>query len=171
MIGTPDRTEASAHYFTYIDKALTDDILGHLDAQTSALLAFFATISEEQSLHRYGPDKWSFREVLNHISDTERVFAFRAFWFARGDQGPLPGFDQDKFAANSGADRRSWADHIAEFQAVRGSTMACFQSFGDEDWLKTGVASNNPITVRALVYAVAGHAEHHRRLLVERYFN
>jgi uncharacterized damage-inducible protein DinB len=169
MIGTPDRTEAAEYYFTYIDKAQTSDILGHLDAQTDQLLALFATVSEEQSLHRYQPVKWSLRELLNHINDTERVFAFRAFWIGRGGEAPLPGFDQDHFAANADADEKTWAHHIEEFRAVRAATMILLRSLPAAAWNRFGTASGNPVTTRAMAYMIAGHAEHHRRILVERY--
>lgn len=170
MIGQPDRTEAAEYFFTYIDKARTDDILGHLETQTNQLLTFFATISEDQSLHRYEPAKWSFRETLSHINDTERVFSFRAFWIARGDESPLPGFDQDQFSAASAADSRPWASHIEEFKTIRAATMSALRSFPAEAWTRVGTASNNKVSTRALAYMIAGHAEHHRRILVERYF-
>jgi len=169
MIGSPARTEAAEHYFTYIDKAQTNDILGHLDAQTGQLLTLFATIGEDRSLHRYQPVKWSIREALSHINDTERVFAFRAFWIGRGGQAPLPGFDQDPFAANSGADARSWADHVEEFRAIRASTMMLLHGLPAEAWSRTGTASGNTVSTRAMAFMIAGHAEHHRRILVERY--
>lgn len=170
MIGSPDRTEAAEYYFTYIDKAQTDDILGHLDAQTEQLIDFYFTITEVQSLHRYDPAKWSLREVLNHINDTERVFAFRALWIGRGGEAPLPGFDQDQFAAKSNADARPWASHIAEFRAIRASTMTLLRSLPAGAWSRAGTASNNAVTTRALAFMIAGHAEHHRRILVDRYF-
>lgn len=170
MIGQPARNEAAEYYFTYIDKAQTTDILGHLDAQTVELLAYFATISEERSLHRYEPIKWSFREALSHINDTERVFAFRAFWIGRGGgEAPLPGFDQDLFAANACAGTRSWASHVDEFQSIRAATMTMLRSLPPEAWSRSGTASNNLVTTRALAFMIAGHAEHHRRILLERY--
>lgn len=169
MIGTPDRTEAAEFYFTYIDKARTNDILGHLDAQTEELIALFSTISEERSLYRYEPIKWSIRESLNHINDTERVFSFRAFWIGRGGEAPLPGFDQDHFAANADADDHSWAHHVEEFRAVRAATMILLRSLPAEAWSRVGTASGNPVTTRAMAFMIAGHAEHHRRIILERY--
>ena len=169
MIGSPARTEAADYYFTYIDKAQTTDILGHLDSQTGQLIAFFAAITEDHSLHRYEPMKWSIREALNHINDTERVFAFRAFWIGRGGEAPLPGFDQDPFAAASGADARSWAEHVEEFRAIRASTMMLLRGLPAAAWNRIGTASGNTVTTRAMVFMIAGHAEHHRRILIERY--
>jgi hypothetical protein len=169
MIGRPTRSEAAEYYFTYIDKAQTDDILGHLDAQTDELLAYFVTIQEERSLYRYEPFKWSLREALSHINDTERVFAFRAFWVGRGGEAPLPGFDQVQFAANAGADVRTWASHVDEFKAIRAATMSMLRTLPSEGWSRIGTASNNPVTTRALAFMIAGHAEHHRRIMVDRY--
>ncbi len=169
MIGQPTRDEAAEYYFTYIDKAQTNDILGHLDTQTAEFLALLHSISEEKSLYRYAPEKWSIREAVSHINDTERVFAFRAFWIGRGGTAPLPGFDQDAFSANSGAGARPLASHIDEFIAIRSATMAMLRSLPADAWTRQGTASNNPVTTRALAFMVAGHLEHHRRILVERY--
>lgn len=169
MIGIPDRSEAFEYFFTYIDKAQTNDILGHLETQSAEFLSLLYSISEEKSLHRYAPGKWSLREALAHINDTERVFAFRAFWIARGSQSPLPGFEQDGFAANNPADARRWSSHIDEFIAIRASTMALFHSMPPQAWTRSGIVNNNPATVRAIAFMVAGHLEHHRQIIVGRY--
>src|SRR5262245_58463494 len=108
----PDRAEAAEYYFTYIDQVTGSDICGTLDAQLTDTLALVEEISEERSLHRYAPGKWSMRQLLSHVTDTERAFVFRALWFARGFDNPLPGFDQDIAVAGAGADARSWASHI-----------------------------------------------------------
>lgn len=171
MIGQPTRDEAAEYYFTYIDKAQTNDILGHLDTQSAEFLTLLHSISEAKSLHRYAPEKWSIREAVNHINDTERVFAFRAFWIGRGGTAPLPGFDQDAFSANSNADARPFASHIDEFIAIRAATMSMLRSLPLDAWKRQGTASNNPVTTRALAFMVAGHLEHHRRILVERYLS
>jgi hypothetical protein len=126
-------------------------------------------ISEEQSLHRYAPGKWSIREVVAHINDTERLFTFRAFWFARALGEPLPSFDQDIAASHAGADERPWRSHLDEFHAVRAATIALFRNLPAEAWTRRGVASGNPFTVRALAYIAAGHVAHHLRLLREQY--
>lgn len=140
-----------------------------IEAQQKEIPAFLSTISEEQSLHRYAPDKWSIREVLGHINDCERLFVMRAFWFARGFDTPLPSFEQDTAVRAAGADSHKWASHVEEFRAVRSATLAFFQNLPVEAWLRRGTASGNPFTVRALAYLVAGHATHHVRLLKERY--
>lgn len=107
MRGRPEPNEAASYYFKYIDQVQSDDVGGVLEAQLDETVAFLLGLSEEKSLHRYAPDKWSIRQVLNHVTDTERVFLFRAFWFARGFDSPLPSFDEKVSAATSRADERS----------------------------------------------------------------
>jgi hypothetical protein len=165
----PGRTEAAEYYFTYIDQVGEGDICQILEAQSEETLGGLRGISEEQSLHRYAPDKWSIREVVSHVNDTERAFVFRALWFARGFDTPLPSFDQNVAIAGAGADARSWSSHLDEFQAVRAATRTFFQSLPADAWARRGVASGNTFTVRALAYITAGHVTHHMRILRERY--
>ncbi|MGH7469707.1 MAG: DinB family protein [Longimicrobiales bacterium] len=171
MIASPDRTEAAEYYFTYIDQVGAGDICKSLERQTRETLALLQRISEEESLYRYAPDKWSVREVLSHINDAERIFVFRALWFARGFDTPLPSFDQNTAIAAAHADARPMSSHVEEFRAVRAATLAFFQSLPAHAWAMTGVASGNPFTVRALAYIVAGHVTHHMRILEERYLS
>jgi hypothetical protein len=166
----PDRTEAAEYYFRYIDQVPAGDICQFLRAQLTDTVAFFGGISEERSVSRYAPGKWSIRQVAGHINDTERLFVLRAFWFARGFETPLPSFDQHTaMASATNADDRSLASHIGEFQAVRHSTLAFFDHLPDDAWLRRGIASDNPFTVRALAYLAAGHLIHHVKILRERY--
>ena len=165
----PDRTEAVEYYFRYIDQTEGDDVRAIVASQTSEALRLLEGISEEASLPRYAPDKWSVREVVNHISDCERMFAFRAFWFARGFDTPLPDFDQLIAAGAAGANALPLATHLAEFRAVRSATEALFANLPDDAWSRRGVASGNPFTVRAMAFVLAGHASHHLRSVRERY--
>ena len=165
----PDRSEAAEYYFTYIDKVTGSDICAILEAQRDETLAELRAIPDDRSLHRYAPDKWSLRQVLGHLNDTERMFVFRAFWFARGLDSPLPSFDQDVAVAAAGSEARTWSSLIDEFQAVRGSTLSFFQHVPDEAWPRRGIASGNPFTVRALAFIAAGHVTHHMRIVRERY--
>lgn len=168
--GAPDRSEAAEYYFTYIDQvAASTDICHTLKQQGEGMLELLRGISDARSLHRYGPDKWSIREVVSHVSDTERVFVFRALWFARGFDSELPSFDQDIAVPASLADARRWGDLLDDFQAVRRATSTFFTGLGSEAWSRRGIASGKPFTVRALAYITAGHAEHHLRILRERY--
>jgi hypothetical protein len=165
----PDRSEAAPYYFTYIDKVPEGDIRGILQAQAGEALAFFQSIDQARAGHRYAPGKWSIAEVLNHLNDCERVFAFRAFWFARGFTSPLPSFDQQVAIDHAGGGDRSWADHIDEFRAIRSATVPLFARLPAEAWDRRGTASDNPFSVRALAYIIAGHVVHHVGLLKERY--
>ncbi len=169
MPGRPGTTEATPQLFTYIDLVPGDDALPVLDRQLEECLAYFATIDEDRSRHRYAPDKWSIRQVLNHVTDIERVFTHRAFWFARGFDAPLPGFEQDIAADGADADRLPWATHVAEFRCVRLATLALFRNMPEAAWTRAGIASDHPVTVRALAFATAGHLTHHRNVLRERY--
>jgi hypothetical protein len=169
VAGLPDRTEAAPYYFTYIDQVKTADILGQIDAQLEETLPFLRGISEAKSLHRYAPGKWTIREVLNHLNDAERVFLFRAFWFARGFDTPLPSFEQNIAVPAAHADDFACAAHIEEFRAVRLATIAFFRNLPAEAWMRTGVASGNTFSVRALAYIIAGHVAHHRKILEEHY--
>jgi hypothetical protein len=166
---TPERTEAADYYFTYIDKVGRGDICGTLEAQMGETAAFLRGISDERSLHRYASDKWSIRQVVGHLNDAERVFAFRAFWFARGFDSSLPSFDQDIAVTSAGSDARAWPSLIDEFQAVRAASMSLFNNLPAEAWMRRGMASGNPFTVRALAYIVAGHVAHHVGIVRERY--
>jgi len=169
MGGRPQRTEAAPYYFTYTDQVAGDDAIAALESQLAEIPPFLAAISDEKSLHRYAPDKWSIREVWGHVNDCERMFVLRAFWFARGFHTPLPSFDQNVAVAAAGSDHIAWAKHIEEFRFLRESTLAFFRHLPKDAWDRTGIASGNPFTVRALAWIAAGHVVHHRRILEERY--
>jgi len=167
----PDHSEVSEYFFTYINKVKAGDIRAILRDQVDAAVALLRAISEERSLHRYAPGKWSIRDVLGHVNDAERVFTYRALWFARGFDSPLPSFDQDIAIPTAAADGRSWRSHIDEFQTVRAATVNLFQHLPADAWMRRGVASGNPVTVKALAYIVAGHLEHHLGIVRERYLS
>jgi hypothetical protein len=169
MIGFPERGEAAPYYFAYIDKLANDDVMGTLQAQLAEAMELRAAIGEEKSLHRYAPEKWSIRQVLSHLNDTERVFVSRALWFARGFDSEMPSFDQDAAAAAARADEIPWASHLEEFRAVRLATLAFLRNLPRAAWARSGVASGNSFTVRALAFIVAGHFAHHVAILRERY--
>ncbi len=169
MIGRPQSTEAAPYYFTYINQVQGDDVLAVLEGQLHESLAFFRGISEEKSLHRYAPEKWSIRQALNHVTDAERLFALRALWFARGFETPLPSFDQNVAVSAAEADKIPWAAHVEEFRCARLATVSFFKNIPPEAWARSGIASDNPFTVRALAYIIAGHLTHHLTILRERY--
>ena len=169
MIARPQDTEVAPYYFTYINQVTGDDPIAAIENQLAESQALFAKVSEEKSQHCYAPDKWSIRQVLNHVTDTERAFAFRALWFARGFDAPLPSYDQNIAATGADADRISWAAHVEEFRVVRLSTISLFKNMPSQAWTRSGIASGNPFTVRALAYIIPGHLAHHITLLRERY--
>jgi hypothetical protein len=169
MIGRPAPSEAAPYYSLYMDRVAGDDVVSVLESQLEETVAFLQTISEEKSLHRYADDKWSIRQVLSHINDAERVFLFRALWFARGFPDPLPGYDQNVSAGTARADDVSWTSHVEEFRNIRAATNSFFKNLPAEAWSRTGIASDNPFTVRALAYILAGHLSHHAAIIRERY--
>lgn len=169
MIGRPHPSEAAPYYATYIDLILTDDPLIVMEDQLEEVEEIFSTISEEKSLHRYAPDKWSIRQLLNHVTDTERAFAFRALWFARGFADPLPGYDPDLAAAGAEAKSIPLDLHIDEFGHVRLASIALFRNLPADAWMRTGTAGGNPFSVRALAYIICGHLAHHLKILREKY--
>ena len=161
--------ECPTGYGGYVDLVPDGDVLDLLDSQIYDTVAALQGAGEEVGAQRYAPDKWSVKEVVGHLIDVERVFAYRALVFSRGDAGPLPGFEQDDYVRAAGFDRRPLADLMTEFQAVRRATSALFRSFTAGMWLARGVANDVEITVRAIAFILAGHERHHLRILRERY--
>ena len=169
MTNHPQANEAASYYFGYIDLARSEDIVSFLDDQLRETMPFLETISEEQSLHRYAPDKWTIRQLLNHVNDGERIFLGRALWFARGFTDPLPSFDQEIGVAGANANDTPWNHLVEEFRTVRLGTLSFFRNLPADAWYRTGIASGNPFTVNALAYIIGGHAAHHMNVLKERY--
>ena len=165
----PQTTEAASYYFKYIDLITSDEIIPTMESQMGETLQLLEGISEEQSLKSYAPGKWTIREMLNHINDGERLFLGRAFWFARGFQDPLPSFEQDLAVQAAQANQTPWAELVEEFRNVRLSTLSFFRNLPDEAWSRSGVASDNPVSVRAIAYIIAGHVVHHTQVLKEKY--
>ena len=165
----PGPEEAAPYYSRYIDRITSDDVVGVLEAQLAESTDFFQAIPAEKSLHSYEAGKWTIRDVVNHVTDCERLFVFRAFWFARGFDTALPSFDQDESAAAARANDISWHAHIEEFESARRATITFFRNLPAVAWGRTGVASGNPFTVRSLAYIIAGHFDHHRAVLEDRY--
>ena len=167
----PDRTEAAEYYFTYINQVPAGDIIDILERQTLEAMELLERIPADRSSHRYAPGKWTIQEVVSHVNDCERMFCFRAFWFARGFDTPLPSFDQIVAVAGAAPDARSWQSHVDEFPVVRAATLEFFRHLQPDAWMRRGIASDNPFTVRALAYITAGHVFHHMRILRERYLS
>ena len=171
MIGRPERHEAADFHWNYINQVEGDDVIALLHRQIVQFDELLGKLPKEQSLYSYAPGKWSIRESMGHVTDTERIFAYRALWFARGLADPLPGFDQDVAVVGAEADRVPLADHLEEFRHVRHSTLTLFRNLPPSAWLRVGTASGKIITVRAMAFVTAGHAEHHLRLFREKYLS
>ena len=169
LMTRPNTNEAAEYYWGYINQIQDDDIVSKLRSQLDEMKAFLDGISDEKSLSRYAPEKWSIRELINHVNDAERVFLHRAFWFARGFTDAMPSFDQDICVKAAAADRIPWSKLKEEFVNVRLATLSLLETLPTEAWSRTGTASGYQITVNALAYIIGGHVAHHKNVLVERY--
>jgi hypothetical protein len=165
----PDATEYAPYYGTYVSKVGDGDLLKLLETQRTETQALLGGIPDARALHRYAPGKWSIKEVVGHIADAERIFSYRALRIARGDETPLPGFDENAYTPAGHFDARPLAELAAELDVVRRATLALLRGFPAEVWLRRGTASNHGVSVRALAYIIAGHERHHVMILRERY--
>lgn len=168
--GRPGKNECAESYRPYVAVAQAP-LLEGLARDAEAWRAMLAAVPRDREGYRHARGKWSVREVVGHVTDAERMFCVRAMAFARGDRSHFPSFDQNAYAAASGADRRSLASLADEFSAVRTATLLLFRSFQNGVWDRRGTASGYEFTVRSLAWIIAGHSRHHRRVLVERYLN
>jgi uncharacterized damage-inducible protein DinB len=169
-IPKPQSCEYPEYASMYIDLLPGDGrLLDHLARARAATTDLVAGLPEKTLLRRYAPDKWTIKEILVHIVDDERIYAYRALRFARGDLAPLPGFEQDAFVASSQANERPAADILAEYAAVRDATIALFRGLPEPALLRSGLADGKRATVRALGYHIAGHEAHHIAIVRERY--
>ena len=163
--------EYNPYYRTYIEALGEVNLMDILRKQLKNYPQFLASIPEEKLTYRYAEGKWTVAEVLLHVLDTERVFQYRALRFARKDLTPLPGFDQDSYVPNSGANSRSIEQLIKEYKAIRESTISLFETFDKATLRLKGVASNSPMSVAAMGFILCGHQKHHRNIIRERYLN
>jgi DinB superfamily len=160
---------AAEFYANYINQAADTDVVTSIQKNTKAFRKLLKHIPAKKRNYAYTEGKWTVQELLQHIIDGERVFAYRALTFARKDGTPLPPFDENTWAASANQLIRSWDDMIEEFKALRKSTELLFASFRDEELLFTGTASNKPVNALALGYIIAGHVQHHMTIITERY--
>ena len=170
-ITRPNSNEHHEYYGRYISKVPEGDLISLLRDQARETDALLRGLSEDRANYAYAPGKWTVKEVVGHLSDGERVFAYRALTVARNDKTPLPSFDENAWAAESNASSRSLADLLDEFQAVRAATIQLAKGMDPEHAARIGTASGNPISPRALLYIAAGHERHHVDLLKERYLS
>jgi hypothetical protein len=165
VVTKPAPGEFAPYFGLYIGMVPETDLEGFLSQQQIKFANELGLISEAQSAYRYAPGKWSLKQTLGHICDTERVFAYRLLRIARGDGTPLPGFEQNDYAATAASDAVSWVELTGEFFVVRAATVALLRHLPPDSWTRMGEAGGHPTSVRALAYMLAGHVEHHRELL------
>ena len=168
-VGRPRSDEYWEGVAHYIARVSEDDPRGPMAAQIQDLAAAFSPVTEANAGYRYAPGKWSIRQTLGHLADTERVLSYRALCLARGETKELPGFDEDTYVAHAAFDQRTLEDLMAEFAAVRASTVLLFSHLPSDAWLRRGRANGNPASVRGLAYTIVGHARHHIAIFNERY--
>lgn len=167
----PEPDEYAEAFAGYVALVPAGEIVEMLELQVCETTRLLERVSEAAADRAYAPGKWTIKQVVGHVSDTERVLGYRALRFGRGDPAPLPGFDQDPYVPAGEFGRRSLGDLIDEWIAVRRATVLLFRGMPVEGWIRRGVASGHEVTVRALAWIIAGHELHHRRILSERYLS
>lgn len=168
-LGRPVATVEYAPSFAgYVARAPGEDPLPVLAAQIAEIERFPAAVADREE-HRYAPGKWSPRQIAGHLVDAERILVYRAVCIARGEQAGLPGFDEERYAADAGSDAVPLAEHAEELLLLRRSTLLFFRHLPDEAWGRIGSANALPVSVRALAFILAGHVRHHWAVLAERY--
>jgi len=169
-VARPQVGEYAPYYDRYISLIQGEDILSTLDQQRGQTMLLLCGRDDDEGDFRYAPEKWSAKEVLGHVCDTERIFAYRALRISRADATPLEGFEQDDYVRNGPFAQRPLADLVEDFIAVRRATLSLLRNLDEAAWARRGVANKNEVSVRALAYIIAGHELHHRRILEEKYF-
>ena len=165
----PKQNEYAPYYDTYIKKLDGNDIIKILSDQLKRTTNLLNSISEEKGNYSYADGKWSIKEMVGHLIDGERVFSYRALCIARGEQQPLPGFEQDDYVKIAQFDKRKLTSLVDEYKFTREADIALFKTFDEESKSRWGTASNNKVTVRALMFIIAGHEEHHINILKTKY--
>jgi uncharacterized damage-inducible protein DinB len=165
----PQTGDYAPYYASYIALVPEGDLLGMLENSIPEWGALLGGLTEAQANFRYEPSKWSVKESIGHVADTERIFAYRVLRIARGDQTPLPGFEQDDYVREGNFSERTLADLLEEFSAVRRATLTLLRSLPDKAWLRRGIANQKEVTVTAIAFIISGHERHHRAILEQRY--
>jgi uncharacterized damage-inducible protein DinB len=164
----PEAVEYALPYANYIALATESDILAALSTQLDEVLSLLRGLSEATANTRHAPYTWSVKQVVGHVTDGDREFGHRAFRFSRGDSTPLPGFDENAYVQNASFDASPLSELLNEFEYVRRTNLSFFRRLPAEAWLRSGIASNHPVTVRALAYIIVGHTRHHMNILKKR---
>ena len=170
QISRPEPGEYAPYYDRYISLVPGNDILPTLESQRRQMLLLLSGRDESDGDFRYAPDKWTVKEVLGHVCDTERIFAYRALRISRGDRTPIEGFEQDDYVRNGPFANRPLAELIEDYIAVRRATLTLFRNLDEPAWVRRGIANKNEVSTRAIAYTMAGHELHHRCILEEKYF-
>lgn len=165
----PPAEEHHPYYSAYIEQVEDGPILGRLAAQSEAVRDLMSALGPNGGAYRYAPGKWTVRQVLGHVADTERIFGMRATCIARGETASLPGYDQDDYVIEGGFDERPVESLLREFDLLRAANLEMLSGLPDPYWLRTGSANGSAISVRALAWILVGHLEHHLAVLQERY--
>ena len=165
----PDPSILTPYQKSYVDLVPNGSLPTIMDQNGRDTVAFLKALPAEKNKYRYAPGKWSIAELVQHIIDTERIFAYRMLCIARGEHAPLPGFEENDYARESGADQRNFSDIVDEFTAVRNATTSLLKSFSDSRLDKKGTSNGKPAYVRSLAFMVAGHEIHHINIIKERY--
>ncbi len=165
----PEKTEYAEYYERYISLVAENDIVLAMQDQLSEIETFFAEIPKTKALYAYAEGKWTIKEVIGHLTDGERIFAYRALRISRADKTPIEGFEQDSYIENSNFNSMPLADLIEELMLSRKANLILFKGLTEEAWLRTGTASENEVSVRALAYMMVGHLHHHLKILKDRY--
>ena len=167
-VGRPDQSEYAPFYASYIARVM-EEPLPALESQGRATQAILAKVSDSTAGHRYAPDKWSVREVVGHLADTERIMSYRVLRIARADSTPLEGFDEGAYVRAAGADARPWAVLVGDLAVVRSASLALLQGLDAQAWQRRGTANGATVSVRALAHIIVGHERHHLEILRTRY--
>ncbi len=165
----PELSEHPPYYTYYINLVKSDHGVKALESQIIEMQQFIGSVPVEMEEFRYAEGKWTIKEVLGHICDTERILGYRALCIARGEQIALPGYDENSYVANGQFDKRSLYDLAHEFSIVRESNIALFKNFDETILNKMGTANNNKMSVRAILFMIAGHEKHHINVIKDRY--
>ena len=167
----PDISRVPQFYHNYIGMVKEDDLMQAFKTNTNSFLTFLETIPVEKHDYRYADEKWTIKEIIQHLVDAERVFSYRALRFARKDNTHLPGFNEVLFARNAKTEKRNWQELVEEFKAVRKATELLFSSFDDEQSEAEGISNNASIYLRAIGFVCVGHCYHHQNIIRERYLS
>lgn len=169
--GRPQPDEHDPHYSHYLALVQEEDIVKAIEEQGATTGALLRNLSEKHAAFRYAEGKWSIKQIVGHVTDATRVFAYRALSIARGETRSLPGFDENSFVENGGFDERSLNDLLDDLESTRAATLRFLRGLPEAAWTRKGSANNSPVSVRALAWMIAGHERHHVNVLRERYLN